>query len=296
MLRNRVLSGAHYTIIISILMMLVVALYAEKTVKQSILKSLQKIQSITGKKLLPNDSSLDSLLSLLAEQQTHIEENNKLIEANARFAAVGAVSAQFEHDIRNPMQIISIFLSDDTGDVELRAGAADAAKRVQRILNEMRNFSGSLKVRKDVLDLGDIAQIAINEFKRIHKTITVEAHWEERFAVMGDEVALMRIIINILNNAADAGSDRIQVCATQTRIADGTRAETTLSIKDWGSGVSPEHLSKLFQPFATFKKANGTGLGLWHASQVLKLMGGDIRILSPGSHGTGTECLITLKS
>ena len=59
-------------------------------------------------------------------------------------------------------------------------------------------------------------------------------------------------------------------------------------IADNGTGIHPEHRSKLFEPFFTTKGERGTGLGLWVSGEIVRKHGGSLRIRSATQGNTGT--------
>jgi len=99
------------------------------------------------------------------------------------------------------------------------------------------------------------------------------------------ELTLTQAITNILNNAADASPDHVEIDAGWN--AD----ELILEIADRGSGMSPEVQASAGEPFHT-TKSDGLGLGLFLAYTTLGRFGGDVRLMPRG--GGGVLCRLTL--
>ena len=103
--------------------------------------------------------------------------------------------------------------------------------------------------------------------------------------VLGSKYELMRVVQNLIKNAAESGAKRINVEVSRQK--DGVR----LTIQDDGPGMSPEEIRKALGGGYT-TKANGTGLGLSICKHILGSHGGGISITS--TPGQGTNCIIDL--
>jgi signal transduction histidine kinase len=95
---------------------------------------------------------------------------------------------------------------------------------------------------------------------------------------------LRQVVVNLVSNAIDAippgNNGHITV-----HIADGHHPVThvegvRLTLSDTGSGIEPENLKRLFQPFFSTKREEGTGLGLWVTYGIITQHGGTIRVRS----------------
>ncbi len=104
-----------------------------------------------------------------------------------------------------------------------------------------------------------------------------------RYFIQGDQDALLRIIQNALNNAADAcravKSSHIEVILKQNA------RQMIITICDNGCGISDEQLDRVFTPFYT-TKTKGSGLGLAIIQKLTKAMDGSVQITSQVNSGT----------
>jgi signal transduction histidine kinase len=105
-------------------------------------------------------------------------------------------------------------------------------------------------------------------------------------AVLGHVSKLEQVIINLINNARDAGAAAIYVTASAFD-QDGSRF-ARIAVEDTGPGISPEVLPRLFLSFVTTKpRGAGTGLGLRICRRIVEEMGGTI---SASNRAEGGAC------
>lgn len=113
---------------------------------------------------------------------------------------------------------------------------------------------------------------------------------EDLPAVHGDPGALNQVFLNLLKNAAEAMIGRGGVICVRASVESGF---VHLRFEDQGAGISPDTMSKLFQPFFTTREAGrGTGLGLSISRQIAHAHGGDLRVES--QLGVGTTFTLTV--
>jgi two-component system nitrogen regulation sensor histidine kinase NtrY len=96
--------------------------------------------------------------------------------------------------------------------------------------------------------------------------------------LIGDEKLLTQVMINILNNAADA-LKRSKLRKIVIAVTGGSAGRTKISVTDNGIGISPEEIEKIFIPFYTTKE-NGSGIGLDLSRKIMRLHKGAITVFS----------------
>ena len=113
--------------------------------------------------------------------------------------------------------------------------------------------------------------------------IVIERDFRECRPILARAGDLRQVILNLVGNAADAmaggGRLKIRIANTQEH-SNGSRRGVRLTIADTGSGIQPEIKGKLFEPFVSTKGNQGTGLGLWVSSEIVKKHGGTIQVRS----------------
>jgi nitrogen fixation/metabolism regulation signal transduction histidine kinase len=110
---------------------------------------------------------------------------------------------------------------------------------------------------------------------RLHYTIV-----PSNLEVYADPRLLMQVLVNLVKNASESGSDTIEI--NSTRLANGY---VEISVRDHGQGILPEVIDSIFVPFFT-TKSQGSGIGLSLCKQIIKKHGGRIYVKSSPNHGS----------
>jgi len=138
------------------------------------------------------------------------------------------------------------------------------------------------------VDLNDVIQrtLLLMSYDVKLKDVTIEKHLAPLPPVMGDRHALQQVVINLLNNAAQAVSEnppgRPRVIRLSTWVDDRVR----MRVADSGPGIADAVLPHLFTPFFTTKEpGQGTGLGLSITYSIVDAHGGRITVERPEEGG-----------
>jgi signal transduction histidine kinase len=211
-----------------------------------------------------------------------------------RLAAVGRISAQITHEIRNPLNAIGLnaeLLAEELG----AAGAtAEAQALVQSIGREVDRLNGVseeylrfARLPRPVFEREDVNEIVSGLVEFLRPEL-VGAGVEVRLSlaaglppVRADEGQLRAAFLNLLRNSREA-MPRGGAVTVATRLAgEGVEIE----VADTGGGIPPEALPRIFDAFYSTKE-KGTGLGLAFTQQVVQEHGGTVRCESAPGQGT----------
>ncbi|WP_310448012.1 two-component system sensor histidine kinase NtrB [Thiobacillus sp.] len=188
-----------------------------------------------------------------------------------KLAALGRLTANIAHEIRNPLSAISHaaqLLSEDTHDptqVKLTGIIENNARRLDRLVEEVLTLNRRDRLKPASVNHATLAAL-IAELQQAEAIPAdrISVSLDERLHFQFDPDHLRQILWNLLRNAWRVSSKNpgcIQIRLHQ-------QAELALlEIQDDGTGVPPEHQSKLFEPFFT-TDAQGTGLGLFLAREL----------------------------
>ncbi|MGA7724615.1 MAG: ATP-binding protein [Opitutaceae bacterium] len=221
----------------------------------------------------------------------------ELIKAN-RFESLGLLAGGIAHDFNNLLTTIlgGLSLAKDNHDSSKLGDAERACMAAKGLTKQLLMFtkggSGVMTVcaPKDILD--DAVKIASAGSTAV---ITVQAD-DVAGAVKVDRPQILQVFQNLIVNALQAMPPaphraRIQLKASDVRVGEGQIASlpageyVEFEVRDNGSGIKPEHLEKIWDPFFTTKK-HGTGLGLATVLSIVRKLGGEIGLQSAVGEGT----------
>lgn len=241
---------------------------------------------------------------LLLRDSTELVQLERQLRDADKMAALGTLSAGLAHEIRNPLSALDLnlrLLEDDLLSGEAAAGRVEEylevlkteIRRLNTVLENVLRFARPSKLQLELLDLNAVPDkvlaLILQEAREKEVKITT-AFSPERPQVMGDEVQLSQVFLNIVINALQAMPEggSLHVMTGQCEPEPGF---VEVRFTDTGVGIASEHLGQLFDPYFTTRK-EGTGLGLAIAYRIVRDHGGRIEIKS--SPGGGTVVSIRL--
>jgi signal transduction histidine kinase len=216
-----------------------------------------------------------------------------------KLAVTGRLAASIAHEINNPLEAVTNILY-------LMHGNLSPEQRKQYLVEAEQELARVTEITKQTLRFyrepsqptaTDVSTV-LDSVLRLHssrlKAAGVHVNREISSAtatVLSTPGELRQILANIIANATDAmrhgGCLRIRI-ANRTQSQPGDCC-VRLTIADNGTGIPPDVLPTIFEPFVTTKGETGTGLGLWVTSEIVKKNGWKIRVRSsrnPGRRGT----------
>lgn len=218
---------------------------------------------------------------------------HKLVEAE-KLASIGRLSATLAHEIRNPLSIIKSsteIVSDEVSEDGSAAAAValirEEVERMDRIITDLLRFARPKQPNLEHQNLKSLVRHWLPHIvEELEKDgIQVVPQFEEfDGSVVVDADQLYQVFLNLVFNARDALAGHPNPhLFVRTGTDDGDYGQ--LIIQDTGSGMLPEHLRQIREPFYT-TKTQGTGLGVPVSIQLLQNMGGRLEIDSEVEVGT----------
>jgi signal transduction histidine kinase len=200
------------------------------------------------------------------------------------------------HDMRNVGQRLNLLLSnldEHYGDPEFKRSVASLLRSTVEKLDAMATQWAARRggvLIKVPLDLNDLMGDLLAATGTDRRTTAVATEFGDLSRVWGDPYLLREAFESVLENALEAADSSVRV---ETRLERrGRRLRAILEIEDDGPGMSADFLAnRLFRPFQT-TKADGVGLGLYSARQIVGLHKGTIDVRS--APGAGTTVRISL--
>lgn len=254
----------------------------------------------------------------LEELQRH---QDKLIQAD-KMASLGILVSGVAHEINNPNALILLntpILKEAYADAveileehfrqhgdfslgglpysrmrqevpRLTDEVQESARRIRRIVDDLKDFS-----RRDdaaistFFALNPVVEAALRLVDPSLRKATSHFHLElasDLPEICGSPQRIEQVVINLVLNACQALADGNAAITVCTRL-DRAAAEVILEVRDSGSGILPEHLPHLTDPFFTTKREiGGTGLGLAISAGIIEKHGGTLEFSSTPAVGT----------
>jgi len=217
-------------------------------------------------------------------------------ERMCRLAATGELAATLAHEIKNPLNAIggaANYIGKNTKGSLVQEFVSIITSEVSRINNltsTLLSFSKTAEPNPEPADLNKLAKEALYLLSKESPDLKVALNEElaaDLALVSCDYNQIKQVVINLLLNALDA-VDEHGVITLRTWYK---KNKVYLSVEDNGTGISPEIIHNIFNPFFT-TKTRGTGLGLAISKKIAREHGGDLTVEStPGKGSTFTLVL-----
>lgn len=225
-----------------------------------------------------------------------------------RLAAMGKLAAGLAHEINNPLAALISGLATIRSIFEGGAGAAEpwgpvvddvqeAAQRIARAVSGMKGWVRSeqptqerspLDLARLVEDAVDVTADSVGRVAMVSTRVDPAVSGKAAPEVWGIEARLRQVLVNLLLNAAEAiagPKEKNEVAVSVYRFENQLRIE----VRDTGSGIAPETLPHIFDPFFSTKTGSGgqgQGLGLAMCEQIIADHGGTLTVETQVGHGS----------
>ena len=229
------------------------------------------------------------------------------LQQSQKMEAVGQLAGGVAHDFNNLLTIITghadlvLSLTDISPDVlESVTDISDAADRATALTRQLLAFSRQALLQPEVIDVNAVVLDTTKLLRRlIGEDIALSTTLDSQVAaVRADPTQLNQILMNLALNARDAmptggllsiETANVEANHTFSGMHLGVKPGpyVMLQITDSGTGMAPDVLSRIFEPFYTTKDVGkGTGLGLSMVFGIVQQSGGGIHVQSDAGQGT----------
>lgn len=207
------------------------------------------------------------------------------LQRSERLALVGQMLAQVNHEVRNPLNAISLhveLLSEEVHTEEGKELLATVMQEIRRLEGVTENYLELVRRRPTERVLTDPVELARRvvglEAEKLRRSgVHVEVEGSVAPVEM-DSGGLRQVLLNLLRNAVEAGATRVRVLLQPAPHA------LEVIVEDNGPGMDPHIADRVFEPFYS-TRARGTGLGLSICRQIVEEFGGTIRVETQPGHG-----------
>ncbi|MFH1260073.1 MAG: ATP-binding protein [Elusimicrobiota bacterium] len=217
-----------------------------------------------------------------------------------RLSDIGTLAAMVAHELRNPLTVIKLAIysiKKKNSNQAIESHLANIETKIsdsEQIINNLLFYSKIQKPRREDVLIYDLLEECVknvrNKFSDLKVKIRENYKKIKKITINFDPLQMKEVFNNILNNAFESlsnGRGEVEVAADY----DESREEINIIFKDNGSGIDPDDLKKVGEPFFS-RKSRGTGLGLTVCFRIIGLHGGKIDVKS--DKGKGTTFKITL--
>ncbi len=256
----------------------------------------QNLQIKSSDEIGQLSKSFNYMIEKLRENKS-IEERLREVE---HLIAVGQLSRNMAHEIRNPLNYINLSIDYINGKyvpenpkdkerfISLISGIKLEIQRLDKLVNEFLNYSKPIKLNKSKIQFQSIINdlLSIINAKAEAEGIKIIIDTQTDCELMIDPDLIKSCILNLITNAFQAmeNINRERLLEIKTQISDD---EFILIVADNGEGIELENIDKIFEPFFSTKKEGlGLGLGLPFTKRIIEEHGGRVEVDSIKDKGS----------
>ncbi|GAA3605806.1 hypothetical protein GCM10022396_23850 [Flavivirga amylovorans] len=265
------------------------------------------------KNQLKNDTIQSNLNERINQLKENLSESDRMVEHKSIYLT------NMSYEVRTPLSTVLGMLNmlkQTNLDGDQKAQVEIAEYSSKHLLQLVNMVTDNTDVKEGDLDLNLLAVDLKSDLSHLFKVFEFQA-WEkglefdfkflheekDKFSVLGDSAKIQQVLINLINNAIKfTNSGRISIIVDQT-ISIGEDQIVTFYIKDTGIGMRQEEVKRIFNNASNVYDSDtsmmryykGGGIGLSISHQLVKLMGGDLKLESKENEGSTFYFSLQLK-
>jgi PAS domain S-box-containing protein len=231
-------------------------------------------------------------LILVFVEMTEVEQAQSELRRNRALTAIGQMTAQIAHEIKNPLGSIRFA----TEVLKRRGPGTDEASETLEVIDrsvnhlaaivtELSEFARPKELNRVETDLNNLLDdlMPMVADRLSTKEMKIKREYAPNLPqAQIDPTELRKLFLNLIINAIDASPSGGEV---EVKTSANGKGVVTVAVTDHGTGMDPETRRRLFEPFYTTKQA-GTGLGMAIAKKIAELHRGDLAVMSRPGEGT----------
>lgn len=229
------------------------------------------------------------------------------LHQSQRLAALGVMAGGIAHELRNPLTLCSsgaqFLLEDDVSPEfrkecaqQIKSGIERASLVIENLLRFARPHTDEAEAELEEVEIAAVVKAAldfVDNLAKLQRVHVLTDRLNGRLFVLGNEMLLQHVFINLFLNAIDAMPDGGSLAVS----AGAAAGQVSVRVSDTGCGIPAEEVNRIFDPFFTrsrYKK--GTGLGLSICYAIVKQHRGAIEVSSIEGHGSDFTVTLPLSS
>jgi two-component system NtrC family sensor kinase len=235
-------------------------------------------------------------LVIMDDITEHVELEAQLSQSD-KLSSIGLLAAGVAHEVNTPLAVISSYtqmLAKQLQGDPQKSGLLDKITRqtfrASEIVNNLLNFSRTSGSEFSEVDINKVIGETLALLEHQFKSSKIQVNREltpNISPIQGNQGRLQQVFLNLFLNAKDAmpGGGTLSVATTNGDLV-------SVRVSDTGSGIAPEHIQRIYDPFFTTKNVpregqnRGTGLGLSVTYGIIQEHAGQIRVESNPGAGT----------
>lgn len=237
----------------------------------------------------------------LAETNASLRKTEASLRRSERLAALGQLTAGLAHELRNPLGTIRAsaeMMTKSTAQnrpelmVEMADYIRSEADRMNALVGHFLDFARPLRIHPSPSDFRAVVDNVFREQAVLsaERGISLEANGEAPLLFSFDADLMRLAISNLVQNAIQASRSGQRVILRYGQ----EQGQVKIVVADEGTGIDPEHLESIFNPFFT-TKPQGIGLGLAIVAKIVDEHGGRVKAASRQGEGTTFEIHLPLE-
>ncbi|MCL1834379.1 MAG: ATP-binding protein [Leptospirales bacterium] len=250
-----------------------------------------------------SDDEIGVLVDAFNSMAEQLDENQKIMFQKQKLEAWNEIARSIVHEIKNPLTPIRlsaermrklVIEGNPNMNNAVITGSETIVKEVNSLLNLISEFNAYARLpekREELTNLNKLIDDTIQLFNNYENVEFKFAKDESLPDIMIDRSLIRQALNNIINNSIHAVNESGLIIITSS--LDETGLYQVVKIQDNGPGISPENLSKIFEPGFTLK-SSGSGLGLAIVEKIILEHNGKINYKSV--EGKGTEFVLSFSS
>ncbi|MGC8738416.1 MAG: two-component system sensor histidine kinase NtrB [Candidatus Hydrogenedens sp.] len=255
----------------------------------------QKLIGLTTNRLLDAKGRVIALIASCSDL-SELDQIRQDLRRHDRLVAIGEQLASLAHEIRNPVASIRGAVAeipknmDNTDKLNrLSSIAIRECDRLNYIITSFLNFAREPSQNKEIISLTELLTRFVEQFQKNipqdkgHKVELIIEPQAKECKIKGDAEQIFLVFQNLAQNAIDAMPDGGNLTILLTGKEE--KGPVEIHFKDEGTGISPDKITRIFDPFYTEKK-HGIGMGLTISLRIISAHDGTIHVASNLKRGT----------
>jgi len=305
--RRAAVAGALLSLI-ALAVLLVVASRVAGHLSRNLSRPLQELVGWTGHIVrgepLPESEvkrgapEFEVLRARMRDMASELEHGRRAALEAERVSAMRETARQVAHELKNPLTPIRFAVDRLRRDAppglrETVEVLATESSRLEELARTFAQFGRLPEGPRAPVDLGELARYTARA--SVPPTVPVDIRvGADVPMVQGHHEALSRALSNVMLNAVDACKAGGTIAVEVERVAHNGASAVALTVTDTGCGIPPDRLSRIWDPYVTFK-TGGTGLGLAITRQTILAHDGEVSARSEPGKGTSIRFVLPLE-